>query len=73
LSAGIPAEACKRSDRVSPHPIFARIVLAEDLAGLLGKMLIKHRRRLVAALLRLGPSPSLALFLWSTHRNKLKS
>src|SRR5215470_2329715 len=33
-----------------PHPIFARVVLTENLAGLLGKSLVTGRRRLGDAL-----------------------
>ena len=43
-------------DRRSPHPVFARVVPAENLADLLGKSLVAGRRRLVAALYAFGKS-----------------
>lgn len=38
-----------------PHPIFARVVLAEKLARLIGQPLVAGRRRLGVARLRLWP------------------
>ncbi|MGB0057345.1 MAG: hypothetical protein WBQ20_11440, partial [Methyloceanibacter sp.] len=59
----------RRSDRNSPHPIFARLVLAENLADLLGKAPVTGCLRLLAALLRLRPIPARALFRWFAHRS----
>src|SRR5262249_58495149 len=56
-----------RSDRDLPHPIFARVVLSENPAGLLGKSLVTGRRRLGATSLRLRPIRSRALFSRYVH------
>ena len=48
------------------HAIFARVVFAEDLADLTGKVLVGFRLGLVA-LLQLWPLAAPGLFLWSTH------
>jgi hypothetical protein len=56
------SKTLRHSDRDSPHPIFARVVLAENLAELLGKAPVTGRLRLVAALLRLRPIRAQALF-----------
>jgi len=69
LSRSYPA---KRSDCDSPHPIFVRVVLAENLAGLLRKTLVTDRRRFIAALLRLRPIRSRVLIPRYAHRSTLK-
>jgi len=63
------SKTLRHSDRDSPHPIFARVVLAENLADLLGKALVSGCLRLVATLLRLRPIRTGALFRWFTHRS----
>ena len=55
-----------------PHPIFARVVLTENLAGLLGKSLVTGRRRLGATPLRLRPIRSRALFSRYAHHRGSK-
>jgi hypothetical protein len=47
---------------ISPHPVFAHIVLAQDLTGLLCKAPVSARLRLVAVLRRLRPMRMRALF-----------
>jgi hypothetical protein len=47
---------------ISLHPVFAHVVLAHDLAGLLRKAPVSARLRLVAALRRLRPMRMRALF-----------
>ena len=68
---GLPGriQPLRHGDRDSPHPIFARVVLAENLADLLGKALVSGSLRLVATLLRLRPIRTGALFRWFTHRS----
>jgi hypothetical protein len=46
----------------SPHPVFARVVLAENPTGLLGKAFVASDRRLVAILRRFEPIDSRVLF-----------
>src|SRR5262249_46373408 len=53
-----------------PHPIFARVVLSENLAGLLGKSLVTSRRRLGATPLRLRPIRSRTTHV-PDHRHRL--
>lgn len=73
-SAGPDAsKTLRHSDRDSPHPIFARVVLAENLAKLLGKAPVTGHLRLVAALLRLRPIPAQALFRWFAHHSRIKA
>jgi hypothetical protein len=48
------------------HAIFARVVFAEDLADLTGKVFVGFRLGLVA-LLQLWLLAAPGLFLWSTH------
>jgi hypothetical protein len=47
---------------ISLHPVFAHVVFAQDLAGLLGKAPVSARMRLVAALRRLRPMRMKVLF-----------
>jgi hypothetical protein len=51
--AGIHLSRAPLAAAIATHTIFARVVLAEDFAGLLGKALVTNYLRLVAALLRL--------------------
>jgi hypothetical protein len=49
---------------------FVCVVLAENLAGLIRKALVRGHRRPVAELVQLRPIRSLARFLWYAHRSK---
>jgi hypothetical protein len=51
----------------SPHPVFARVVLAKNPTGLLGKTFVTGDRRLVAILWRFGPIDSRVLFSRCAH------